>query len=99
MSPFKLASSFTPEEVAALHAAIVGTLRDAVKRSAGLAAADLKGEKKTGSASARQDGPALPGLRGHGPRGLLRRLLAAVLRDLPDGGKPLADRRLSRLLK
>ena len=48
MSPFKLASSFTPEEVATLHAAIVTTLREAVERSAGLAAADLKGEKKTG---------------------------------------------------
>ena len=48
MSPFKLASSFTPNEVATLHAAIVTTLQDAVERSAGLAAADLKGEKKTG---------------------------------------------------
>src|SRR5580698_3589391 len=48
MSPFKLASSFTPDEVATLHAAMVTTLRAAVERSAGLAAADLKGEKKTG---------------------------------------------------
>src|SRR5262249_8305300 len=39
MSPYKLASSFTPEEVAALHAAIVTTLRDTVDRSAGRAAA------------------------------------------------------------
>src|SRR3984957_8137848 len=46
MSPYKLASSFTPEEVATLHAAILSTLNDAVARSAGLAAADLKGEKK-----------------------------------------------------
>ena len=48
MSPFKLASSFTPEDVATLHTAIVTTLTDAVERSAGLAAANLKGEKKTG---------------------------------------------------
>src|SRR4029077_416187 len=48
MSPYKLASSFTPEETAALHEAIVTTLREAIDRSAGLAAADLKGEKKTG---------------------------------------------------
>jgi len=48
MSPFKLASSFTADEVAVLHEAIVTTLTEAVKRSAGLAAADLKGEKKTG---------------------------------------------------
>jgi DNA-formamidopyrimidine glycosylase len=33
MSPFKLASSFTPEEVAVLHEAIVSTLTEAVKRS------------------------------------------------------------------
>src|ERR1700678_3952725 len=45
MSPFKLASSFTPDDVATLHTAIVTTLRAAVDRSAGLAAADLKGEK------------------------------------------------------
>ena len=38
----------TEEEVATLHSAIVSTLREAVDRSAGLAAADLKGEKKTG---------------------------------------------------
>src|ERR1700733_1019914 len=39
MSPFKLASSFTPEETAALHEAIVTTLREAVDRSAGLGGA------------------------------------------------------------
>src|SRR5450756_2082319 len=32
MSPFKLASSFTAEDVATLHAAVVTTLRDAVER-------------------------------------------------------------------
>ena len=34
MSPFKLASSFTEDEVRDLHAAITATLRDAVQRSA-----------------------------------------------------------------
>jgi DNA-formamidopyrimidine glycosylase len=99
MSPFKLASSFSPEEVATLHKAIVTTLRDAVDRSAGLAAADLKGEKKTG-------------LRVHGKAGLACPECGDTVREVSfadsalqycptcqTGGKPLADRRLSRLLK
>ncbi len=99
MSPFKLASSFTPEEVATLHTAIVTTLRDAVDRSASLAAADLKGEKKTG-------------LRVHGKAGQPCPVCGDTIREASfadsslqycpacqTGGKPLADRRLSRLLK
>jgi formamidopyrimidine-DNA glycosylase len=99
MSPFKLASSFTPEEVAVLHEAIVTTLTEAVKRSAGLAAADLKGEKKTG-------------LRVHGKTGQPCPVCGDAVREVSfadsslqycptcqTGGKPLADRRLSRLLK
>jgi formamidopyrimidine-DNA glycosylase len=99
MSPFKLASSFTPDEVAALHEAIVSTLREAVKRSAGLAAADLKGEKKTG-------------LRVHGKAGQACPTCGDTIREVSfadsalqycptcqTGGKPLADRRMSRLLK
>ena len=99
MSPFKLASSFTPDEVATLHQAIVDTLREAVKRSAGLAAADLKGEKKTG-------------LRVHGKTGQPCPVCGDTIREVSfadsslqycstcqTGGKPLADRRMSRLLK
>src|ERR1700691_218787 len=48
MSPFKIASSMTPADVATLYDAIKTTLTEAVERSAGLAAADLKGEKKSG---------------------------------------------------
>src|SRR5690606_14300134 len=48
MSPFKIAATLTGEDVAVLHEAIVTTLRDAVERSRGLEAQDLKGEKKTG---------------------------------------------------
>jgi DNA-formamidopyrimidine glycosylase len=99
MSPYKLASTFTPEDVATLHAAIVTTLREAVARSAGLAAADLKGEKKTG-------------LRVHGKTGQPCPVCGDTVREVSfadsslqycptcqTGGKPLADRRLSRLLK
>jgi DNA-formamidopyrimidine glycosylase len=99
MSPFKLASSFTPDEVTTLHTAIVTTLREAVKRSAGVAAADLKGEKKSG-------------LRVHGKTGQHCPACGDTIREVSfadsslqycatcqTGGKPLADRRLSRLLK
>jgi DNA-formamidopyrimidine glycosylase len=99
MSPFKLASSFTPEDVATLHTAIVATLTDAVERSAGLAAASLKGEKKTG-------------LRVHGKTGQPCPVCGDTIREVSfadsslqycptcqTGGKPLADRRMSRLLK
>jgi formamidopyrimidine-DNA glycosylase len=99
MSPFKLAASLTAGEVATLHAAIVATLRDAVGRSAGLAAGNLKAEKKSG-------------LRVHGRAGQPCPVCGETIRDVwfadsalqycprcQTGGKPLADRRLSRLLK
>ena len=99
MSPFRLAASLTPDEVSELHAVIVGTLRDAIARSAGLAAGDLKAEKKAG-------------LRVHGRAGqpcpecgdTVREVSFAdsALQYCPTcqtGGKPLADRRMSRLLK
>jgi DNA-formamidopyrimidine glycosylase len=99
MSPFKLASSFTADDIATLHTAIVTTLREAVERSAGLAAAELKGEKKTG-------------LRVHGKTGQPCPVCGDTIREVSfadsslqycptcqTGGKPLADRRLSRLLK
>jgi formamidopyrimidine-DNA glycosylase len=99
MSPFRLAASLTPDEAAGLHAVIVDTLRDAIARSAGLAAGDLKAEKKAG-------------LRVHGRAGqpcpecgdTVREVSFAdsALQYCPacqTGGKPLADRRMSRLLK
>ncbi|WP_433331432.1 Fpg/Nei family DNA glycosylase [Spirillospora sp. CA-294931] len=99
ISPFKIAATMTEEEVATLHEAIVTTVRDAVVRSEGLAAQDLKGEKKTG-------------LRVHGRTGEKCPVCGDTVREVSfadsslqycptcqTGGKPLADRRLSRLLK
>jgi DNA-formamidopyrimidine glycosylase len=99
MSPYRLASSLTQDDVAALHAVIIGTLRDAIERSGGLAASDLKKEKKAG-------------LRVHGRAGQLCPECGDTIREVSfadsalqycptcqTGGKPLADRRLSRLLK
>ena len=99
MSPFKIAASLTPDDVAVLFDAIKTTLGEAVERSAGLAAADLKGEKKSG-------------LRVHGRAGQKCPACGDTIREVSfadsamqycptcqTGGKPLADRRLSRLLK
>jgi DNA-formamidopyrimidine glycosylase len=99
MSPFRLASSLSPDEVAALHSVIVGTLREAIDRSDGLAASDLKREKKAG-------------LRVHGKTGETCPVCGDTIREVSfadsamqycptcqTGGKPLADRRMSRLLK
>jgi len=99
MSPFRLASSLTEDEVTALHEVIVATLRDAIARSQGLAAGDLKAEKKAG-------------LRVHGRAGQTCPVCGDTVREVSfadsalqycptcqTGGKPLADRRLSRLLK
>src|ERR1700690_3123835 len=99
MSPFKIAASMTPPEIATLYDAIKTTLAEAVERSAGLAAADLKGEKKSG-------------LRVHGKAGEACPVCGDTIREVSfadsalqycptcqTGGKPLADRRLSRLLK
>ncbi len=99
LSPYKPAGNLTPAEVAALHTAIVATLTEAVRRSAGLAAGELKAEKKSG-------------LNVHGRTGLpcprcgdeVREVSFATksLQYCPTcqtGGKPLADRRMSRLLK
>ncbi|WP_248964468.1 Fpg/Nei family DNA glycosylase [Sphaerisporangium perillae] len=99
MSPFKIAGSLTDTAVADLHEAIVGTLREAVERSRGIAAKDLKTEKKSG-------------LRVHGRSGQQCDVCGDTIREVSfadsslqycptcqTGGKPLADRRLSRLLK
>ncbi|OQR62414.1 endonuclease VIII [Streptomyces maremycinicus] len=99
MSPFKLAAGLTPEETHTLYEALRGTLTEAVERSRGLAAGRLKAEKKSG-------------LRVHGRTGEPCPVCGDTIREVSfsdsslqycptcqTGGKPLADRRMSRLLK
>ena len=99
LSPFKPASSLTAEQVATLHAAILTSVRDAVGRSAGLAAGELKKEKKAGLAVHGHAGQPCPRC------GDTVREVSFADKSLQycptcqTGGKPLADRRLSRLLK
>jgi formamidopyrimidine-DNA glycosylase len=99
LSPFKPAANLTASEVERLHAAIVDTLRAAVGRAEGLAAKDLKSEKKSG-------------LNVHARAGLPCPRCGDTIREVSfaakslqycptcqTDGKPLADRRLSKLLK
>lgn len=98
MSPFKPAD-MPPDDVATLYDAMQSTLRDAVARADGVAASELKAEKKSG-------------LRVHGRNGEPCPVCGDTVRQViysdstfqycptcQTGGKPLADRVLSRLLK
>jgi formamidopyrimidine-DNA glycosylase len=99
MSPFKAASSVTDEELEILYDAIRTVLGDAVERSRGLAAAELKGEKKGHLAVHGRAGQPCP-VCGDTVREVS--FADSSLQYCPTcqtGGKPLADRRLSRLLK
>jgi len=98
MSPFKPAA-MTAEEVARLFGAIQDTLRAAIAREEGLAASELKREKKTNLQVHGRAGEACP-VCGDTIRQV--RFADSSLEYCPTcqtGGKPLADRVLSRLLK
>ena len=99
LSPFKPSNSLTEAELGTLFAAIKGELSDAIQRADGLAAKDLKGEKKSG-------------LRVHGRTGEKCDVCGDTIAEVSfadsslqycptcqTGGKKLADRRLSKLLK
>ena len=101
MSPFKPAVSIAeePEALQTLYTAIREVLGAAAERSSGLAAADLKGEKKSNLAVHAQTGQPCP-VCGDTVREVS--FADSSLQYCPTcqtGGKPLADRRMSRLLK
>jgi formamidopyrimidine-DNA glycosylase len=99
LSPFKPANSLTDDELSVLFRAVKEELAGAILRAEGLAAADLKSEKKSG-------------LRVHGRKGEKCDICGDTIADVSfadsslqycptcqTGGKKLADRRLSKLLK
>ena len=99
LSPFKPSSSLSEEELTTLYRAIKDELAGAIARAEGLAAKDLKGEKKSG-------------LRVHGRKGQPCDVCGDTIAEVSfadsalqycptcqTGGKLLADRRLSKLLK
>ena len=99
MSPFKPAGTLEAEELSTLYAALRSTLGAAVDRSRGLAASELKGEKKSNLAVHGRTGQACP-VCGDTVREVS--FADSSLQYCPTcqtGGKPLADRRMSKLLK
>ncbi|HEY6537484.1 MAG TPA: DNA-formamidopyrimidine glycosylase family protein [Candidatus Dormibacteraeota bacterium] len=99
ISPFQAASKLSPDQVEALHRALVELLGGAVAELANSAAADLKGEKRQAMRVHGQTGNPCPVC------GDTIREVAYANRSLQycpscqTGGRQLADRRLSRLLK
>jgi formamidopyrimidine-DNA glycosylase len=99
LSPYKLAGSLDPDEVVRLHDAVVGVLAEAVERASSVDLAELKGDKKRAMQVHGRTGEACPTC---GDR--IRQVSFATksLQYCPTcqtGGRALADRRLSRLLK
>jgi formamidopyrimidine-DNA glycosylase len=99
LSPYATAGKLPEDALDGLHEAMIGVLTDAVRRSVGQGAAKLKGEKRSG-------------LRVHARTGLPCPVCGDTVREVSfadkafqycptcqTGGKSLADRRLSRLLK
>ena len=99
LSPFAITDRITDEQLAGLYEATQVTLKDAVSRSVGQGAASLKGEKRSG-------------LVVHNRTGLPCPVCGDTIREVSfadsslqycpgcqTGGKPLADRRLSKLLR
>ncbi|MBI1758716.1 MAG: Fpg/Nei family DNA glycosylase [Actinobacteria bacterium] len=99
LSPFAIAARLSAEEAERLYEAMRQTLVDAVRRSIGQQAATLKAEKRSG-------------LRVHARAGLPCPVCGDLVREVSfadrslqycatcqTGGKPLADRRLSKLLR
>jgi formamidopyrimidine-DNA glycosylase len=99
LSPFKMADKLNEDELVRLHEAMRSTLTDALERQVGQRAATLKGEKRSG-------------LQVHARTGLPCPVCGDTVREVSfadtslqycptcqTGGKPLADRRMSKLLR
>lgn len=103
-SPFALTRSFDAEKVARLHAATVDVLREAIAAAAGRPAAELKDAKRRGMRVHGRTGQPCPGWDGVPCGDTVHEVSFAdsSLQYCPTcqtGGTPLADRRMSRLLR
>jgi formamidopyrimidine-DNA glycosylase len=99
LSPFAIAARLTEAQISGLHTAMRSTLIDAVERSVGQQAATLKSEKRSGLAVHARTGLPCP-VCGDTVREVS--FADKSLQYCPTcqtGGKELADRRLSRLVK
>jgi formamidopyrimidine-DNA glycosylase len=99
LSPYKKTDRLDREEMTRLHGAVVGVLSEAVERSSTVDLSELKGDKKRAMAVHGRTGQACPVC------GDTIRQVSFATKSLQycptcqTGGKPLADRRLSKLLK
>jgi formamidopyrimidine-DNA glycosylase len=99
LSPYKRSDRLDPGEVARLHDAVVGVLAEAVARVDGVDLAELKGDKRRAMAVHGRAGQPCPTC------GDTIREVSFATKSLQycptcqTGGRTLADRRLSRLLK
>jgi formamidopyrimidine-DNA glycosylase len=99
LSPFAITDRLDDEAMARLHTAVHEVLTDAVERSVGQKAATLKSEKRSGLAVHARTGLPCP-VCGDTIREVS--FADSSLQYCPTcqtGGKPLADRRLSRLVR
>ena len=104
LSPFVLTRTFDAARTALLHAAIVDVLTGAVTASSGRPAAELKDAKRRGMRVHARTGQPCPGWNGVPCGDTVHEVSFAdsTLQYCPTcqtDGKPLADRRLSRLLR
>ena len=99
LSPYKTANKLNDDEVTRLYEALVSVLSDAVSRSVGLAASGLKSEKKSGLAVHGRAGQPCPVCGDTIREVSLSSKSFQYCPTCQTGGKPLADRRLSKLLK
>jgi formamidopyrimidine-DNA glycosylase len=103
-SPYKLTRSFTPEETARLHTAIGEVLTGAIAAASGKPAKELKDAKRAGMRVHGRAGLPCPGWDGT-PCGDVVHEVSFADRSMQycptcqTGGKPLADRRMSKLLR
>ena len=103
-SPYKLTGSFTPEETAGLHTAIGDVLAEAIAAASGKPAKELKDAKRAGMRVHGRAGLPCPGWDGT-PCGDVVHEVSFADRSMQycptcqTGGKPLADRRMSKLLR
>ena len=103
-SPFQLTRSLAPDRVRVLYDAIRSVLTEAVEAAAGKPAAELKDSKRRSMRVHGRTGEPCPGWNGVPCGDIVHEVSFAdsALQYCPTcqtGGKPLADRRLSRLLR
>lgn len=99
LSPYAIAATLGDEETARLHQAMIDTLTTAISVASGKPPAELKDAKRAGMSVHAQAGKPCP-VCGDTVRSVF--FADRSLEYCPTcqtGGKPLADRRLSRLLK